>query len=215
MTLQRRSFALVLAAPSGAGKTSLARALVERHENIVFSISATTRPARPFERDGRDYVFASDDEFNRMVVDGELVEWAVVHGNKYGTPWESIRKGVDGGHVVVLDIDVQGARQIRQKFDDAVLVFILPPSASELERRLRGRGSEAEAAMRLRMRTSLSELPAIHEFDYVVVNEEFDRTLGALEAIVAAERLRVRRATGLDEAIATFGQDIRSILERE
>lgn len=211
----RRGYPLVIAAPSGAGKTSLARALVERHEEVVFSISATTRPARAYETDGVDYQFVSDAEFDRMVEAGELAEWAEVHEHKYGTPWSSIRSQIERGDVVVLDIDVQGARQIRAAFSEAVLVFILPPSAAELERRLLGRGSEQREVMRTRLRNALRELPEVREFDYAVVNDEFDRAYAALEAIYVAERVRASRIVALDAELERLSTEIESILEKE
>src|SRR5690606_15363831 len=127
-----RAFPLVIAAPSGAGKTSLARALVERHDDVVFSISATTRPRRGYEVHGKDYYFVDDVAFDRMISSGELLEWATVHGYRYGTPRQGVTECIRRGEVVVLDIDVQGARQIRAVFPESVLVFVLPPSAVEL-----------------------------------------------------------------------------------
>src|SRR5512138_1480301 len=132
MSIGSRGFALVIAAPSGAGKTSLARALVEKHGNIEFSVSATTRRRRNGEQSSRDYHFVDDAEFDRMVKAGELLEWAVVHSRKYGTPRSEVETRIATGRVVVLDIDVQGARQVRAALPEAVLVFVLPPSAEEL-----------------------------------------------------------------------------------
>ena len=214
MSLQRRSFLLVIAAPSGAGKTSLARALVERHEDVVFSVSATTRAARDYERGGKDYVFVDQAEFDRMRDAGELIESAVVHGRCYGTPWKGVRESLDAGNVVVLDIDVQGARQIRERFADAVHVFVLPPSGAELERRLTGRGSEQRESLRFRLANARTELPDVREFDYAVVNEHFDQALAALEAIVAAERHRVPRLHNLEAELDTLDRDISAILDR-
>lgn len=200
MTEPGRPFPLVLAAPSGAGKTSLARELVRRNARVVFSVSATTRPARANEKPGVDYEFVDDAGFDAMLAAGELVEWATVHGRRYGTPAHAIVKALASGDVVVLDIDVQGARQIRSKFPDAVLVFILPPSAEELGRRLERRASESEEQKTDRLRTARVELNTSHEFDYVVVNDDFDVALGTLEAIVRAERHRVSRDPGFVEA---------------
>lgn len=213
--MRQRGFPLVIAAPSGAGKTSLAHALVERHEDVAFSVSATTRPRRESERDGVDYNFVSSGEFDRMIQAGELAEWAEVHGNRYGTPWRSIRDGIDSGGIVVLDIDVQGARQIRAAFDQAVLVFILPPSAAELERRLCERGTESRDVVETRLRNAITELAAVHEFDYAVVNDDFESALGALEAICAAERRRVARTDGLSDELDRLNRDIENLLSKE
>ena len=129
--MESPAFPVVIAAPSGAGKTSLARSLVEQSPGVEFSISATTRPPRPMEQDGRDYFFVDDAEFDRQIASSELLEWAEVHGRRYGTPRRSIEESLARGHIVVLDIDVQGARQVRSAFPAAVLIFILPPTVGE------------------------------------------------------------------------------------
>lgn len=215
MTLLGRPFPLVIAAPSGAGKTSLAHALVQRHPGeMTFSISATTRARRERERPGKDYYFVDDAEFDEMIESGELIEWAEVHGRRYGTPRRGVREAMAAGKVVVLDIDVQGARQIRRAFDDAVLVFILPPSAAELNRRLTGRGSEGEAEVERRLRGARGELEAAAEFDYVVVNDDFDRALGALEAILRAERHRTKRIEELGLELRRLDAELGEILDR-
>jgi guanylate kinase len=215
MTLLGHPFPLVIAAPSGAGKTSLAHARVQRHpEELTFSISATTRARRERERPGKDYYFVDDAEFDEMIESGELLEWAHVHGRRYGTPRRGVREGMEAGKVVVLDIDVQGARQIRRAFDDAVLVFILPPSAAELNRRLTGRGSEGDSELVRRLRGARGELEAATEFDYVVVNDEFDRALGVLEAILRAERHRARRIEVLGRELRRLDAELGEILER-
>lgn len=209
-----RPFPLVIAAPSGAGKTSLANALVERHDDVIFSISATTRPRRARERAGKDYHFVSDQEFDRMIAAGEFLEWAVVHGRRYGTPRGGVQDALERGHIVVLDIDVQGARQVRRAFTDAVLVFVLPPSAGELVRRLTGRGSEPDEEVSNRLRVARQELPAAAEFDYVIVNDDFERAVQALEAIVLAERHRVRRAECLAGTLEALDVELEGILAR-
>lgn len=211
--LSARGFPLVIAAPSGAGKTTLAHALVDRTPGLAFSISATTRPRRPHESEGSDYHFVDQPEFERLIESGELVEWAMVHGNRYGTPRTSIERAVQEGEVVVLDIDIQGARQIRRSFADAVLVFVLPPSAGELGRRLSGRGSEAEAERRRRLGNARAELPSAVDFDYVVVNDDFESGVAALQAIVAAERRRSRRLDELPGFLRSLDQELERILE--
>ena len=214
MSLERRSFVLVVAAPSGAGKTSLARALVERNADIVFSVSATTRAKREYEKSGQDYLFVNNVEFDRMIAAGELVEWATVHDRRYGTPKQTVKESLRAGNVVVLDIDVQGARQIRERFEDAVLVFILPPSAGELERRLTGRGTERRDSMEVRLRNARGELATAPGFDYVVVNDDFERAVATLESIVAAERHRVSHLKNLDTDLQRLDREIAAILER-
>lgn len=214
MTAATRPFVLVISAPSGAGKTSLARALVERNARLTFSISATTRPPRPYERHGKDYFFVDEGEFERMRAAGELVEWAEVHGRLYGTPRSGIAAALAEERIPVLDIDVQGARQVRAMFDDAVLVFILPPNVDELLRRLAGRGSEDAEELRRRLRTALSELPAVGEFDYLVVNDVFEDAVATLEAIVRAESRRVGRLASAEAAIAELDAGLRTLLER-
>jgi guanylate kinase len=207
-----RAFPLVIAAPSGTGKTSLARALVERHQDVVFSISATTRPRREYERPGVDYVFVDQARFAAMAEAGELAEWAEVHGRSYGTPREGVAAALAQGRVVVLDIDVQGARQVRAAFPDAVLVFILPPSAAELARRLSRRGSEDGAERQRRLGNARAELEGADEFDYVVVNDDFDTALGALDAIVEAERHRATRAADLAGTLHRLDRELAALM---
>lgn len=212
----QRPLPIVLAAPSGAGKTSLARALVERHADIVFSISATTRPRRDYERDGIDYRFVDDAGFDALLAGDELLEWAWVHGRRYGTPVTGVREALARGETVMLDIDVQGARQIRKKLPEAVLVFVLPPSGDELLRRLHGRASESSEERRTRMRTALDELQAIDDFDYVVVNDDFERALRALESIVTAERHRVTRSREwMRQELARLEHEVRAFIAGE
>lgn len=214
MSLRASPFPVVIAAPSGAGKTSIARALVERNPDVVFSISATTRPARAYERHGRDYYFVDDREFDRMIEAGELVEWAVVHGHRYGTPAAGIAAALQRGETVVLDIDVQGARQIRRAFPDAVLVFILPPSGAELGRRLAGRGSEAGPERIRRLENARRELPAAAEFDYIIENDDLGRAVCALEAILVAERHRWRRYVDPEAEVERLRREVDEILTR-
>lgn len=214
MSGRGRAFPLVIAAPSGAGKTSLAHALVQRRADVVFSTSATTRPKREREKPGKDYFFVSDAEFDQMIEDGELLEWATVHGRRYGTPRHGVEQALAQDHVVVLDIDIQGARQVRELFPDAVLVFILPPSAAELERRLMGRGSEESGEVHRRLTGARRELPLALEFDYVIVNDEFERAVRALESIVTAERHRRSRSADLERALERLDTELAEILDR-
>jgi guanylate kinase len=201
-----------MAAPSGAGKTSLARALVEADPRLEFSLSATTRPPRPAERDGRDYHFVDEAAFDLMIATGGLLEWADVHGRRYGTPRRSLEEPLARGHIVVLDIDVQGARQVRQACEDAVLVFVLPPSMEELYRRLRDRGSEDSAARRARLGTASDELGAARDFDYLVVNDDFQRALATLRAILVAEQHRRERVADLPARLDAMQGELTNLL---
>jgi len=209
-----RGFALVIAAPSGAGKTSLARALATRQQGIEFSVSATTRARRPQEQGSRDYHFVDDAEFDRMVAAGEMLEWAHVHNRKYGTPRSEIEMRLGAGRVVLLDIDVQGARQVRQALPEAVLVFVLPPSAAELRRRLTKRASESAEEREMRLQTARQELKAAGEFDYIVVNDDFERAVATLEAIVIAERCRPNHATQVERDVRALDEELARLLER-
>ncbi len=186
-------FPLVLAGPSGGGKTSVCNALLDRREDVDFSISATTRAPRPGEVDGAQYHFVSRRRFQEMVRNGDLLEWAEVHGELYGTPMSNVAACLVTGRALLLDIDVQGARQVRRNLDSAVLVFLLPPSAERLLERLRGRGSEDAEAVQRRMSSAVSELESVGEFDYAVVNEDLDSTVDAVESILMAERVTVHR----------------------
>jgi len=208
----KRAFALVIAAPSGAGKTSLARALVERNPDVEFSVSATTRSKRGYEKSSHDYHFVSDDEFDRMARAGELLEWATVHGRKYGTLRSEVESRLADGRVVVLDIDVQGARQVRAALPDAVLVFVLPPSAEELRRRLTKRDTEQPLERQTRLETAREELKAVRDFDYIVVNDDFERAVATLDAIVAAERCRTRHVSQVDVSVRALDQELEKLL---
>lgn len=214
MSFTRPAFPIVIAAPSGAGKTTLARLLVDRNEDVTFSISATTRPARPREQDGRDYHFVDDETFARMIERRELAEWAVVHGRRYGTPRREITSAIERGRTVVLDIDVQGARQVRKMFPDALLVFVLPPSAEELYRRLSARASEDPEERGRRLRNARRELEAVPEFDYVVVNDDLERAYARLEGIVRAEWARVSRIRDVQDYARSLRRDL-DVLIRE
>ena len=175
---------VVLAATSGTGKTTLARRLVEGPGSYGFSISATTRPARPGERDGVDYHFLARPVFEERIAAGEFVEWATVHDHLYGTLRSELEtQGARGRHVV-LDIDVQGARQIRETVPEATLIFVLPPSVDIMMARLTRRGTESREVVARRLRTAVDELAAVHEFDHVVVNDELDECVTTIRGIV-------------------------------
>jgi guanylate kinase len=213
MTLQRGGIAMVIAAPSGAGKTSLARELVRRHDDIVFALSATTRAPRPGESHGADYHFVDDAEFARLAESGRLIEWAVVHDRKYGTLRDGLETSLREGATVVLDIDIQGARQVRETVRDAVLVFVLPPSGPELARRLVGRASETEEQRRTRLITACTELAAANEFDYVIVNDDFEDAIRTLESIIVAETHRASRLGDVEETAAAMAAELNGIVQ--
>ncbi|MBD0321657.1 MAG: guanylate kinase [Gemmatimonadetes bacterium] len=204
------TFPLVLSAPSGAGKTTIARRLRDRRGDVAFSISATTREPRPGEVDGVDYHFVAEDEFRRMIDAGELIEWAQVHGAFYGTPLANVRRAQEHGRFLVLDIDVQGARQIRNAVPDAVHVFILPPSGATLVERLVGRGSEDDARVQRRLRNALAEIATAVEFDHVVVNDDLDAAVEDVNAVLEGRSAAVRPHPPL----AAMVEEIRSEIER-
>jgi len=177
----------VIAAPSGAGKTSLVRALMQREPALRFSISFTTRRQRPTEQHGRDYFFVSRGEFQRMVDAGEFLEHAQVFDNCYGTARRQVENALAAGQDLILEIDWQGAVQIRRALPECISIFILPPSRAELERRLRGRGTDSEEIIQRRLRDAASDMTHWREFGHVVVNDDFDRALGELGRIVAGQ----------------------------
>lgn len=182
----RRGRLWVIAAPSGAGKTSLVRALLERDPDLRFSISYTTRPRRSSEVDGRDYFFVDEPQFREMVRRDAFLEYARVFDNWYGTSRAHVDGLLDGGHSVLLEIDWQGARQVRERAPGSKSIFILPPSVRELEHRLRGRGTDAEATIARRLRDSLADMTHWNEFDYVVINDDFDAACDRLAAVIGS-----------------------------
>jgi len=191
----QRGKLFVIAAPSGAGKTSLVRALIQRQPGLRFSISYTTRKQRPTEQHGRDYFFVDKAEFQRMIAAGEFLEHAQVFDNFYGTSKAQVEGLLSAGDSVLLEIDWQGARQIRSALPECESIFILPPSRAELERRLRDRATDSEEVIARRLRDSIADMSHWSEFDYVVVNDDFERATQQLEAIVTGrgEALRSRR----------------------
>jgi guanylate kinase len=198
--IARRGVLFVISSPSGAGKTTLARRLLEAEgDGLTLSISATTRPRRPAEVEGRDYFFVEAARFSEMVEGGELLEHADVFGNRYGTPRAPVERWLAEGRDVLFDVDWQGAKQLRESplGEDVVGAFILPPSIGELHRRLVARNQDAPETVARRMAKARDEISHCPEYEYVVVNEDVDASLSALRAVLAAERLRRRRLTGL------------------
>ncbi len=190
--MARRGLLLILSSPSGAGKSTLSRRLRDWDPSIRFSVSATTRPARPGEEDGREYHFRTETEFKRMVAEGEMLEHAHVFGNFYGSPLPPVRDAVEQGCDVLFDIDWQGAQQIRNSAlkDNVLSIFLLPPSITELRNRLVGRGQDSAEVISKRMQKSWDEISHWDAYDYVLINDDLDATEDRLKTIVSAERLR-------------------------
>ncbi len=175
---------VVLTGPSGVGKGTLLRSLLERHPEIYYSVSATTRSPRPGEIDGKDYYFISRSQFEQLIAAGKFLEWAEFAGNYYGTPREPVIDQIRAGKVVVLEIELQGARQIRRSFPSALSIFILPPSFQELEKRIRGRGQDSQEAIARRLQRARKEIKAANEFDIQIVNDDLETALNSIEAVV-------------------------------
>ena len=200
--VQRRGLMFVLSSPSGAGKTSISRELLKRDGNLSLSVSATTRPKRPGETSGGDYFFVEPTEFGLMINRGELLEHAKVFGHHYGTPRAAVEEALDAGRDVLFDIDWQGTQQlVEQAREDLVSAFILPPSTAELERRLHSRAQDSDAVISDRMAQATSEITHWSEYDYVVINHDFEASVAQVRAILQAERLRRTRQVGLSNFV--------------
>ncbi|NYS26182.1 guanylate kinase [Rhodobacteraceae bacterium 2376] len=201
--MQRRGLLIILSSPSGAGKSTLARRLMAWDDGIRFSVSATTRPPRAGEEDGREYHFRSRAMFEAMVTDGDMLEHAEVFGNYYGTPRAPVEAALAEGRDTLFDIDWQGGQQIRNSTlgKDAVSIFVLPPSIAELEARLQGRAQDSAEVIAGRMARSRDEISHWAEYDYVLVNDDLDATEAALRTIITAERLRRDRQPGLNDFV--------------
>jgi guanylate kinase len=202
---KRRGLLLIVSSPSGAGKTSLSRRLVADHAELTLSISATTRRPRPGEEHGREYLFVSDAEFEAMVADDAFLEWANVHGHRYGTPRAPVTAALEAGRDVLFDIDWQGAEQVAAKLpNDAVRVFILPPSMQELARRLHARAQDSQKVIEGRLERAYGEIAQWRAYDYVIVNLDYDHAFADLAHIYHAERLRRDRQTWAEPFVETL-----------
>lgn len=201
--IARRGLCLVTAAPSGAGKSTITRALLAAEPELILSISVTTRPPRPGEREGVHYYFRDQAEFDAMMERGDLLEWAGVFGRSYGSPRAPVEAALAAGRDVVFDIDWQGYRQVRAALpQDVVGVFILPPSLADLEARLRARGTDSEAEIARRMATAQDEMSHAAEFDYVLVNRDVETAVADTQAVLRAARLAIGRQVGLQDFVA-------------
>jgi guanylate kinase len=203
--MARHGILIVLSGPSGTGKGTICKELLAQNSNLYYSISATTRPARPGEVNGVNYWFIAPDEFRTMVEQDELLEWAEVYGNYYGTPRRWVADTLRSGHDVVLEIDTQGAMQIKKKFPEGVFVFIVPPSLKELEDRIVKRGADSPAVIAKRLGCVQDELGFARQYDYAVVNDEVATATAKIAAIILAEKCRMERNSDLIEAIGIRG----------
>jgi guanylate kinase len=192
-SLPRQGFPIILSAPSGAGKTSLCRRVVELHPEIVYSISTTSRSPRSNERDGQDYHFVSAVRFEKMLEEGQLLEWAMVHDNYYGTPRGELAERLESGQDVIMDIDTVGARSVKKIYPHAVTIFVIPPSLEALRTRLKSRATDSEEVISKRLNKARQEMEQLGDFDYWLVNDDFERAVATVAAIIRAERCRLSR----------------------
>jgi guanylate kinase len=210
--LARRGLMFVLSSPSGAGKSTLARQLLDEDKNIELSISVTTRARRQSELDGVHYHFIDQDRFSKMADRGDLLEWAQVHDNFYGTPQEPVEKALAAGHDVLFDIDWQGTRQIAEKLpDDVVRVFVLPPSMAELQARLKRRAEDDDDTIHRRLVGAREEIEKWSDYDYVIVNDDLQNAYSSVKSILAAERIRRDRVIGLRPFVSNLLEDAQAI----
>ena len=203
---------IVISGPSGAGKGTIVNALMDQYASIHYSVSATTRPPREGEVNGVNYWFVSREEFLHMREHDELLEWAEVYGNFYGTPRRRVMEAINRGHDIILEIDPQGAMKVKSGFPSAVFVYIMPPSPRELSRRIIGRGTETQDAIRQRLNSVVTELGYIHEYDYLVINDELTEATADVAAIIRAEKWRVKRNAHLVGLV--WGVNLKNAQER-
>lgn len=194
-------FLLVLSGPSGSGKGTVSEALMKNNDDIIFSTSVTTRTPRPGEVNGENYFFATREEFEKMVENDELLEHAFVHTNYYGTPKQFVFDEIEKGEIVLLEIDVQGALQVKKKYKEAVFIFLIPPTMDELKSRLVKRDTETEDEIETRYRNAFRELDFVGEYDYFVINDVLDNAVKDIETIIAAEKLRVKRHKNIKKEV--------------
>ncbi len=194
-------FLLVLSGPSGSGKGTVSEALMKNNDDIIFSTSVTTRTPRPGEVNGENYFFATREEFEKMVENDELLEHAFVHTNYYGTPKKFVFDEIAKGEIVLLEIDVQGALQVKEKYKEAVFIFLIPPTMDELKSRLVKRDTETEDEIETRYRNAFRELDFVGEYDYFVINDVIDNAVKDIETIIAAEKLRVKRHKNIKKEV--------------
>jgi guanylate kinase len=206
-------FPLILSSPSGGGKTTIARRLLQERSDVGYSVSCTTRPPRAGEEEGRDYHFIPVDEFVERRDRGEFAEWAEVHGNLYGTLRSEVERVLARGKHVIMDIDPQGARKFASAFAESVLVFVLPPSAEVLYARLSSRATESKKSVATRLRNALEELRAVDEYHYVVINEDLDAAVRQVGSIIDAESTRRDRIRALDEQVAALLEQLERQLD--
>ena len=213
LSLSKKGVLVILSSPSGAGKTSIARALVEENKSFLFSVSATTRKSRPGEVNGREYHFLTVDEFREKINDGQFLEHAKVFGNLYGTPLEPVMEAINNGKDLIFDVDWQGGKQIRSsslsKF--VISIFILPPSIKALQERLMKRAQDSSETVKDRMTKSIGEIMHWKEYDYVIVNNNFEQTLQEVKSIITSEKLRRVRNSQLEEFIETLTYEFKEL----
>ena len=202
--LKRRGLLFVLSSPSGAGKSTIAKMILDSDDGIGLSVSATTRPIRPGEQDGEDYHFVSNEEFDELIASGAFLEWAVVFGHRYGTLKSEVIKQIENGRDVLLDIDWQGTQQLKQVDPDIVRVFILPPSMEELERRLRYRNTDSDEVIASRMARAAAEISHWAEYDYVFINDDAEHCRKLVHTVLKAERLKATRRIFLHDFVRTL-----------
>lgn len=202
-----KGFLLVISGPSGSGKGTVSKELLSRNNDIVFSISATTRKPRPKEVNGVNYFFLEEEDFKRKVEENQFLEHAYVHTNYYGTPRDFVLEEIDKGEIVLLEIDVQGALQVKKNYKNVVFVFLLPPTMDELRNRIIKRGTESEEDIETRFKNAFQELDFVGEYDYFVVNDKVENAVENIENIIKAEKLRVKRHSDIKERVMKKEED--------